>query len=210
MNRLIAALSLLAAPAAAQVDALRLPPVDRCSVEEGIPELLASLKQAIDQRDPDLLMPHVSDDVLVDFGGGQGHAAFRQHWSLGRPADSELWDALRDALSHGCVAVQRTLVAPSLPAQLADDKDIFSRLLARPGAELRSAPTAEAGLLATLDWHLLEEIEDRTSGDWVAVRLSDGTEGFVRQEQTRSPFDYSVTLEKRDGRWLITGFVAGD
>lgn len=189
---------------------LRLPPADRCSAEPGVGAFMTQLRTAVVKRDPALLMPLIADDVTVDFGGSYGRAAFKAHWDLDKPEESALWEALTDALSLGCVKVGETLVAPSLSEQIDDPRDPFLLWLARPKALLKAAPSTTAATLATLDWHLVEEENERTNGDWIAVKLADGRRGFVDSAQLRSPFDYRAVLEKRNGRWLITAFVAGD
>jgi hypothetical protein len=196
--------------AAAPEATLRLPPVDRCSAEPGVAAFMTQLKAAVVKRDPALLMPLIADDVTVDFGGSYGRDAFKAHWELDKPAESGLWEALTDALSLGCVAAGATLVAPSLSEQIDDPRDPFLLWLAQPGALLKASPSAVAATVATIDWHLVEEDSERNSGDWIAVKLADGRRGFVDSSQLRSPFDYRAVLEKRDGRWLITAFVAGD
>ena len=196
--------------AAAPGPTLRLPPVDRCSTEQGVAAFMTQLKAAVVKRDPALLMPLIADDVTVDFGGSYGRTAFQNHWGLEKPAESGLWEALTDALSLGCVKVGESLVAPSLSEQIDDPRDPFLLWLARPGALLKAAPSATAATVATLDWHLVEEDSERNAGQWLAVKLADGRRGFVLGTQLRSPFDYRAVLEKRGGRWLITAFVAGD
>lgn len=204
-------LALLAGLAlAAQAPANQLPPVDRCSGIEGVPAFMTQLKAAVVKRDPRILMPLIAEDVTVDFGGSYGRKAFAEHWGLDKPASSGLWEALTDALSLGCVPVGKALVAPSLTEQIDDPRDPFLLWLARPGALLKAAASANSATVARLDWHLVEEDSERNSGEWLAVRLADGRRGFVLATQLRSPFDYRAVLEKRGGKWVIAAFVAGD
>jgi hypothetical protein len=44
----------------------------------------------------------------------------------------------------------------------------------------------------------------------VRVKLAGGQQGYIASAYVRSPLDYRIVFEKRQGRWLITTLVAGD
>ncbi len=153
----------------------------------------------------------MADDIRVDFGGGAGREDFRRAWTLDRPETSELWRALGAALSLGCVPDGGTMWAPSLFRQLESEDDPTSVVVAvEAGAVLRAAPSEDGPVVARLDWDVLTWRSVDTPEDWLAVALADGRAGFVRRAEVRSMLDYRASFEKRNGRWRITAFIAGD
>ncbi len=60
-------------------------------------------------------------------------------------------------------------------------------------------------------WTVIEQTEPpRNRESWRKVTLPDGTTGFVRTADVRSPADYRLIFERRLGRWVMTSLVAGD
>jgi hypothetical protein len=188
----------------------RLPPVEQCYADPSFTEFRARLRSAVSRQDRAALMEMVADDVLVDFGGGTGKAAFVQTWGLERPDRSTVWAELASVLGLGCAPSGEALVSPSLVAQFPEQLDAFDTLIARPGARLREKPDDLAPVLATLDWHVLAVTESVDVAPWSGVTLVDGRKGYVRGDQMLSPIGYRAVFEKRGGRWVITAFVAGD
>jgi hypothetical protein len=47
-------------------------------------------------------------------------------------------------------------------------------------------------------------------GDWLNVRLADGSTGYINVKYVRSPIGYRAIFERTDGRWVMTYFIAGD
>ena len=45
---------------------------------------------------------------------------------------------------------------------------------------------------------------------WLTIELGDGQKGFIAKEYIRSPIDYRAIFEKKNGKWLMTAFIAGD
>ena len=211
----ILALAALAGTAPPVSSPSRLPPIDQCATVAGFPEFRSTLLDAIKRRDSNALLALISDDILATFGqGGSGKREFTDTWNLAKPGPdktSAVWDALGKALGLGCAWSGDALVSPSIIAQIDPMVDGFTTVLAvAPGAALRTAPSQEAPVLAALNWELLTLRETEAGDDWFAVARADGAMGFVRKDQVRSVIDYRAVFERRDGRWLITAFVAGD
>ena len=189
----------------------RLPPVDRCKGDASFTAFRMQLARAADRRDARAVMALLSDDVMVDFGGGSGKAAFAKAWKLDRPRESGLWDEVKTILRLGCVHEKSGWLMPSFGSQLEVHLDPMTTLFAiRPGSALRSQPRADAPVVTRLDWDVL--ILKEVSGDdgWLRVSLHDGREGYVRPAQVRSPLDPRMTVDRINGRLRITAFVAGD
>lgn len=208
---MIAALLLSLSAAALQPGTVdRRPPVDDCAADPGFAGFRTTLVDVIARRDHAFILSIIPDDILVNFGGDRGRDAFSREWRLGAP-DSPFWDELRAVLALGCRRMDGEFVSPALLTQLADDQDPFDIVLAvRPGAVMRAQPDETAAPVATLEWDVLHVRSVDASEEWVALRLSDGREGFVRRRDVRSPLDYRAYFANERGRWRMTSFIAGD
>lgn len=204
-------MTLLALPLLlAAAEPLRLPPVDSCAADPSFDAYRSELRSAIARKDREAVLAAVADDIVIDFGGGAGRAAFARAWRLDAPQSSPLWAELDSVLELGCTTDGDALVAPSLFAQLPEDADAFESLLAvKRGTALRSRPQDDAPAVAPLDWHLLTLHGDTEDG-WMRASLADGRSGYIRREHVRSPLDYRAHFRKIGGRWRMTSFVAGD
>ncbi len=202
-------LSLLAAaPASATVD--RRPPVDRCASAPGFADFRTSLREAASRRDAAFIRSVLVDDILVNFGGDSGRESFVREWRLGEP-DSPFWAELEALLTLGCAPIEQELVSPSMVAQLDDQGDPSSAVIAvRPGAVMRARPDEAADVVAALEWDVLSWRSEQVPEDWMAVALADGRQGYVRRADTRSPLNYRAYFRRIGGQWRITAFIAGD
>ena len=197
--------------AAAQGAPARLPPVDQCSRDPGFKAFHSSLKSAVAKRDGDAFLKLLAPDVLVNFGGENGRAAFAKQWEV-KSRTSLLWAQMDTVLRLGCARVDSARVMPSLAGQFDGDNDVdvFElSVVTVPGARLRKSHDIDGTTIAMLAWDVVRPIANE--GDaWTKVRLNDGREGWLRADELRSPLDYRAVAEKRKGRWMITAFVAGD
>jgi hypothetical protein len=197
--------------AAAQGAPAKLPPVDQCSRDPGFKAFHSSLKSAVTKRDGDAFLKLLAPDVLVNFGGENGKAAFAKQWEV-KSRTSPLWAQMDTVLRLGCARVDSARVMPSLAGQFDsdDDVDVFElSVVTAPGAKLRKSHDIDGATIATLAWDVVRPIASEGEA-WTKVRLNDGREGWLRADELRSPLDYRAVAEKRKGRWMITAFVAGD
>ena len=215
MIKLAAALLLASfvAAASAATPAPRLPPVDQCAAKPGFKIYKDALKRSVDRRNGDGLLALLAPDVLVNFGGESGRDAFAREWDLKAGVPEELWKQLAGILALGCAKSTGVLVIPSMASQFDSDADegaLDKLVVISSSAELRAAPDSASARVASLSWDVVTALERRHQDDWVKVQLADGRKGWVAGSQMRSPLDYRAIIEKRDGRWMITAFVAGD
>jgi hypothetical protein len=124
-----------------------------------------------------------------------------------------LWRELGAALRLGCARDEGgEFWAPSM-SLIGDehmDEDYTTLMVAvAPGAALRAGPSQAARVIAPLRWDLVR-IEGEGRGPWLRAALMDGRRGYIRRALFRGFGDYRVTFAKRDGRWRMTAFVAGD
>jgi hypothetical protein len=189
----------------------RLPPVDQCASDPSFVKFRNALNEAVARKDKDALLAMLSPHVLVNFGGASGPDAFAGSWDLSPDAD-EIWKLLRTMLGMGCARDQGARIIPSLSIQLDPyfgDDSLFDKRLAFPGAKVMKEPSDERTTFATLSWEFVEALD--TSADLqTRVRLADGREGWIADDELYEPVGYRMVVEKLRGKWMITAFVAGD
>ena len=202
-------MSLLLAEAAF-AQPLRLPPRDECARDASFAAFRSQLLAVIDRKDAKGLLALTAEDIAFSFGGGQGKPDFIQSWKLEGSQQSPIWKELAGALGLGCAVAPDYFAAPSMFADFPEDLDFFEHVVAvTPAAFAHAAPDILSERLLRLDHDILM-VTDGGGGDWLGVKLADGRVAFVRREDVRSPIDYRAIFEKRDGRWLMTAFLAGD
>lgn len=188
-----------------------LPPVDQCAGDAPFAQFRAELRDTVARRDTDALLKVVASDVYAGFGGYIGKSDFIQMWNLAKnPKDSAVWNELGEALDLGCAVEGQARVAPSFEKQIDDARDPFDTWIALPGAVLRKSPSDKSRVIARLKWHVLTLDRGLENETWLLVKLDDGRSGYVRTSMTRSVLGWRAAFEKREGRWLMTSFVAGD
>jgi hypothetical protein len=212
-RRLALAIALfLATSAHAHVFPARLPPIDQCKAKSGLATFRDRLKQVAAKHDRKALLAVLAPDVLVNFGGEAGPRAFADAWGLNGTSDSELWPLLHRMLKLGCAGSGESFVIPSFTDQLDIDsaEEVEDKMLvSAPGAKLRKSSEARGGLVATLAWDVVTAV-DRSGEDQTKVRLADGREGWLFDDELYGALDYRMVIEKRRGKWMITALVAGD
>lgn len=199
-------LALAALAMQAEAEPKRLPPVDRCR-EAGFTDFRAQLRSVIAAKDEDKLLAMLADDVRTDIGGARGRAAFAAAWALDLREESRVWDELRKALAFGCTAYGAALVSPPFVAQIPAGLNPFDTVIAIPLTRLRTAKSNFAPGLGNLDWHIAT-VTDPSDPLWIGVSLLDGRRGYIRRNQVISLIERKLTFEKRDGQWVIAGFLA--
>ena len=195
---------------AAAVLPTQVPPVDQCIADPSFVQFRSDLRRTIARHDTDALLKVVADDVHASLGGHIGKKDFIELWDLKGPRTSKVWKELGDALRLGCTMSNGVATAPSFEDQLGGDRDAFETMIALPGARLLRRPNDGASVVANLKWNVLTMREAWDVGPWIAVRLDDGRSGFVRRALARSPIDYRAWFRKREGKWRMEGFLAGD
>ena len=197
-------LGLVASPAGAQA----LPPVDECG--EDFAAFRAQLLDILARRDAAALLEHVDAGIEFSFGGlGPGRDAFAETWGLGEPRTSGLWAELGRVLLLGCAPLGGDEVAaPYLFARFPAEIDPFMGGVALPGAWLYPGPGFEAEGV-DIAWRVVIESDDASNG-WRRVRLADGRSGYIEDGLLLTPVDYRAIFARRDRRWRLVAFIAGD
>ena len=205
----------------AQVE--KLYPVDEADLSPSFFVFRARLLGALAMRDTAFVYRHVAPDIRTSFGADGGIADFREHWDPGNPR-SELWPLLMQTLAHGGTfssnpASEDSLfrfVAPYTFSAFPEHLDAFTHLvIVGAGVRVREAPGLEAPVIAALSYDVVRLPEDSPAAHedtpgWTPVLLASGRTGYVSSAYVSSPLDYRAGFERRNGRWMMTFFVAGD
>lgn len=189
-------------------------PRDECSAQPGAVEFFTNFNHAIEQRDADALMAITAPDVLLDFGGGAGHTLLRERLNS---QDYLLWDELTKIRPLGCAFTDSDeggdLTMPWYFAQETGFEDPYATMMVMGAAvPMYEQPSATSPVVQTLSWDavLLNNSNYEMDTPFLPVETASGAKGYVASENLRSLIDYRLGATQRDGRWMISYFVAGD
>ena len=186
-------------------------PRDECSARDGGSAFLSSLKAAVAARDAKAFAELTSPDVVLDFGGGDGHEAVLEMLKPG----SEKWKELDKIMALGCAWDEdnSALVMPWFFNQDLGDADPYSTMVTL-GSEvpLMTRPSRRGRVRKVLNWQLIHvyEVEVDDPGYRTVALIDSNYEGYVRIAKLRSQLDYRLRAEKSGGKWSITSFIAGE
>jgi hypothetical protein len=188
----------------------KLPPIETCGTDPDFVKFRAALRRAVANKDREVFLKLLSPKVLVNFGGASGPEAFAAQWDFD-PGSHGIWDLLKTMVGLGCARSGKARIIPSLIVQLEPyaDEDLFDAVLILPGAKLYKETGVESANPSTVAW-TVAPVTSRAGDLVTGVRLLDGREGFISDDELYEPLGYRMVIEKLDGRWMITAFVAGD
>jgi hypothetical protein len=211
LSGLLCLLSLIASLACAEP---QLRPVDEAANQPEFFTFRARLQAAIARRDVQAVLAVVHKDIRNSFGGGGGIEEFKNKWRLTVP-DSPLWTELGTVLAlGGTFDGKDRFTAPYIFSRWPGNADSFEHV-AIVGADVRvrSEPRAEGAVLASLNFAVVRLADvskhPRASG-WTAISVGDGLTGYVASQFARSSIEYRAIFERKNDRWLLAAFIAGD
>jgi hypothetical protein len=114
----------------------------------------------------------------------------------------------------GCTRAGEKRIIPSAPAQLKHyyPEGIEKKVLVLPGADLIKDTDDSNSIVEgrVLKWDVAT-ITSNAGDIWTGVRLPDGRSGWIVDADLYS-LEYAdrMTIEKRDGQWVITAFGVGE
>ena len=207
----------LAMPAPAFAQELKLEPVDEAGRDASWNGFRKRLLDALEKRDRKHVLGVLAQNVRNGSDAPRGIAEFRKQWDLDGN-DSPFWSELRSALTLGSAWLarekqRRELCAPYLLAKWPEDVEPTKHgvIVARE-ALVKAAPSADSQTLATLSYDVIPvpdwEVDDRDAGSkqkWVKVRVK-GQDGYVPEEQIRSPIEHAACFVKGETGWRMTVF----
>lgn len=172
---------------------------------------------ALERRDRQFVLSVLSQNVRNGSDAPRGIAEFRKQWLLDAD-DSPLWSQLRSALSLGSAWLAREkkareLCAPYVLGKWPDDVDPTRNGVIAAGEVLvKFGPASASETLATLSFHIVTvadwEVDDRDAGSkqkWVRIRVKE-RDGYVPEEQIRSPIEHAACFIRTENGWRLTVF----
>jgi hypothetical protein len=213
----VLALALAAAPPAAFGQERRIEPVDEAGKDASWTGFRRRLMEALEKRDRKYVLGIITQNVRNGSDAPHGIAEFRKQWELDAE-DSLFWKELRSALELGSAWLarpkqRRELCAPYVLAKWPEDVDPTENgvLVARE-VLVKSEPSSRSTTLATLSYQIVPvpdwEVDDRDLGTrqkWVKIRIKD-RDGYVPEEQARSPIEHAACFVKTENGWRLTVF----
>lgn len=184
----------------------------------GYQQFSDTLIHAIRKSDTTFVFSRVHPDVMNGFGYNRGRAVFRRLWQ--DPHDQirhELLQALLIGGSHE-PTLERVFV-PYYFLTFPDSLDAFrwayitsnsTPVYTSPDGEQAAADSLGKSLVEVLSWDGTGQMLSDGTPMWAVIRLDDGRQVYVQSHYLRSPIDYRFWFEKKEGKWLLTGWAAGD
>lgn len=186
-------------------------PVDEAAADQNFGAFRTQLLQAVDRKDKAFILSIVSANILNSFGGDGGIAEFEQDWRLDQE-DSLFWKEFGTVLRMGGgFEGPDSFTAPYVSSHWPQHLDAFQNVaITGRDVSVRAAPSAEAAVIDTASHQTVPTVGSYRTDDWVYIGLDDGRAGYVHKSSVRSAIDYRARFSRRDGRWWLDVFVAGD
>ncbi len=206
----------------AEVDGESLPPQptgpyaprDECLDQPGAGEFLAALRTAAASRDTEAVVALAAEDIYLDFGGGAGRDELRARLN---GEDDYLWLALDDVLTLGCASDGATMTLPWYFAQTIPVDPFEGLIVTGEDVPMYAAADPASDLVARFSWDVvtLTAYTTEPGDEFLPVggtnpESGERVEGFMAMENLRSIIDYRIGAARRNGRWHMTSFIAGD
>jgi hypothetical protein len=198
--------------------ALKLLPLDQA--DTSFSEFRRQLLVALQQRDTAYLYSILAPEIKNSFGPGDDSiAGFKRIWKMAQPDSSAVWIALTRALTLGGKLQGETFTAPYVFAAWPQDVDAFQHVaVTSANVPAYAQPDATAPVVALLshsilpleEWQGVGEDGVAGPGSFARVKLPNTRTVWVNGTQVYSPVGWRAFFERRNGRWIITLFVAGD
>lgn len=198
----------------------KLEPVDEAAKDASWVSFRNRLLTALEKRDKKFVLGILDRNIRNSLDAPRGVAEFRKQWVFDAE-DSPLWRALPAALFLGSAWLKpgkgpRQLCASYVAIKWPEDVDPFDHgAIVTREVLVKSAPSSGAQTLATLsydivrvtDWEVADQAPDAKQR-WVKIRLK-GVDGYVPEEQIRSPVEHRACFVKTENGWRMIAFVVG-
>jgi len=206
----------LAAPAHAQER--KLPLVDEAAGDASWLRFKKQLLGAIEKRDKQFLLSILDKNVRNQDERTRGIANFRKQWELDT-ADSPVWRELGTALQLGGAWIKREkrpreFCVPYLLGKWPEDVAPFDNgVVISRDTSVQAEPSSSSAALGTLSYDIVPvtdwEVDDKAADakqKWVKIRFRN-REGYIPEEQIRSPIEQAACFAKGANGWRMTAFA---
>jgi len=177
-----------------------------------------SLVNAVNERDTAFIFNRVDPDVMNGLGDRSGKDRFKELWydsythlrlemikalSLGG-AFSEYGN--RVYVPHHWVTFPDSLDAYYYAYPLTD----FVKVYRNPVRADTAIAIIRQKWIKVFDWSEGDEIGQQGHTAWIGVITANQDSAYVMADEVRSPLDYRFWFEKKDNKWTLMGWAAGD
>lgn len=195
-------------------------PVDEAKKDASFLAFRAKLIEAAKKRDAKYVLSVLDPNIKNSFGGDGGIEEFKTQWKINEP-DSEFWDEFMPVVTNGGNFVEegknKLFTAPYSFNSFPEDLEAFEHgVIFGSNVNLRAEAKADSKVLGKLSYNIVKiinSVSSTTNADkieWYEVRTLGGKTGFVSGDYVRSPLDYRAGFEKKNGKWKMAFFLAGD
>ncbi|BEU99646.1 hypothetical protein [Novosphingobium olei] len=200
-----------ASDAATERKVASLRPLDECARLPGWAAFHGKLTDAVSRRDAKALVALAAPDVTLDYGGGHGRDELAKRLATPQ-AGTALWTDLATILRMGCDTRDGLAVMPWFFWNVPETIDPGETMLATGSAiPLLAKPKADAARVASLDWEVVTlQPGFDPARRFTGVETEDGLKGQVETKNLRSVLARRMIVERNDGTWQVSAFVAGD
>ena len=198
-------------------------PFDQATKDPSLVRFRARLWKAVQEKDVSYLSDVLDDQIRIGFDDQNGKKAFIQKWNLySNPKKSKLWTELSQVLNLGGAFSENSNLQFCAPYifNLNDIEDPFEQgIILGEGVRLREAPELNAKIITALNWEKVDLLaqsapkKESINGEthyWQKIKTNKDITGFVFGKYLRVPVDYRICWEKKDEKWKIISFLAGD
>jgi hypothetical protein len=189
------------------------PPRDDCLRIGEYFQFRQQFEDIVKRRNTAGLQALIASDIQWNFGGEPAtKTAFAAKWNLSKGAASPIWAELDAILPLGCGINGKGIAFPHMfTAGLGDqDGELSKVLVTYEDVNLRASASSGAVSKAKISWELVDVKGGIVKDGWTPVTTADGKTGFIKSNYLRDPLDYRAGFEKRDGKWVMNFFAAGD
>ncbi len=206
-----------------EVEFPELLPINQIDQDPSLKKTIQQLKKIIQRKNVSGLKQYIDENIKIGFGTENGKTAFINHWNLNSTDtdDSEIWQELNRILDLGGVFFNdNSFSMPYVFDHFPANYDIFEfSAITGENVHMREEPNLKGKILASLSYEIVklyaneDNKMEEVNGEkypWIKIMRTNNEVGYVYGKYVRSPSDYRIFLEKQNGKWIITTFLAGD
>ena len=197
-------------------------PIDEAAKDASFLAFRTKLIEAAKRRDTKYILSIVDRKIEISFGGLVGIEDFKKTWKLSN-SNSEFWKEFLAVITNGGTFVEESgskmFFAPYTFGTFPEDLDGFEySAIFGNNVNLRAKPDLRSKAIAQLSYNVVKvdyqnSVKKKGAKDeysWLKIETLGGKKGFVKAEFVRSPIAYRAGFEKKNGKWKMTVFIAGD
>lgn len=199
--------------------------MDESELDPSLVTFLNKLQQSVEQKDTELLLSLIAQNIKFSFGSSDKRDEFISFWQLDQnPTQSKIWGELEDALELGGSFFDpnhNTYIIPYIYSHFPEEANPYEySAIVGKKVNIRDTPSIQGEVIAQLSLETVRNdgppsdqtytMDDRTY-PWVPIVTPQGDRGYVVKKFIRSPNDYRIGISKSiSEEWEIYLFIAGD